>query len=260
MSDVSSTETPVSVSNDVVPISVSNDVVPIDSFPSKEDLEAAMNDVPTQEDQDLSVLGTDEERAIGRKLMPGLVARISQQAEAQKAKKLAEEVDQLRSGNEKQLRETINNIQKQMAPPDEKQLEKLLTQEYMTMTVPVEVAGGSKRDFVIRELPQFYEKRIVDIISRRLMPFLKDVQAIDFKSTGTVADRLTKVITVIPEAFDALAEVCAVALDPRETDGINVDWVQKNLASHRIAAIVEAQFVVSKIRDFMSAAYRLIPQ
>jgi hypothetical protein len=250
MSDVSSTE---------IPISVSNDVVPIDSFPSKESLEAAMNDVPTQEEQDLSVLATDEERAIGRRLLPGLVARISQQSEAQKTKKLAEEIEQLRTTNEKQLREAIANMQKQMAPPDEKQLEKLLSQEYQTMSVTVEITGGSKT-FVIRELPQYYEKKIVDTISRRLMPFLKDIQAIDFKSTGTVADRLTKVITVIPEAFDALAEVCAVALDPRETDGINTEWVQKNLASHRIAAIVEAQFVVSKIRDFMSAAYRLIPQ
>jgi hypothetical protein len=230
-----------------------------DAFPTKEALEAALNDVPLQEDQDLSVLATDEERSVGRKLLPGLVARISQQAEAQKAKKLAEEIDSLRVANEKQLREAITNIQKQMAPPDEKQLEKLLSQEYMTMTVSVEITGG-KRDFVIRELPQYYEKKIVDTISRRLMPFLKDIQAIDFKASGTVADRLTKVITVIPEAFDALAEVCAIALDPRESEGINTDWVQKNLASHRIAAIVEAQFVVSKIRDFMSAAYRLIPQ
>jgi hypothetical protein len=229
-----------------------------DAFPTKEALEAAMSDVPSQEDKDLAVL-SDDERPIGRKLLPGLVARISAQAEAQKAKKLAEEVAILRTANDTQLRDTIANIQKQMAPPDEKQLEKLLTQEYLTMSLSVEGPGG-KRDFVIRELPQYYEKKIVDIVTRRLLPFLKDVQAIDFKASGTVADRITKVITVIPEAFDAMSEVCAVALDPREEIPISPDWVAKNLSSHRIVAIVEAQFAVNKIRDFMSAAYRLIPQ
>lgn len=229
-----------------------------DSFPTKETLEAALSDVPSQEDKDLAVL-SEEERPIARKLLPGLVARISAQAEAQKTKKLVAEVDALRTANEKQLREAIANLQKQMAPPDEKQLEKLLTQEYLTMTVSLEIVGG-KKDFVIRELPQFYEKKITDIVARRLLPFLKDVQAIDFKASGTVADRLTKVISVIPEAFDALAEVCAVSLDPREEIPVNADWVAKNLASHRIVAIVEAQFAVNKIRDFMSAAYRLIPQ
>lgn len=232
-----------------------------DSFPSKDALESAMSDAPTQEEQDLAVL-PENEREVGRKLLPGLVARISQKAEAQKAKKLAEEVDTLRTANEKQLRETVAKIQQNMAPPDEKQLEKLLNQEYATFDVPITMPGPNKevKTFTICELPQFYEKKIAEIVARRLLPFLKDVQAIDFKSSATVADRLTKVISVVPEAFDTLSEVASIALDPRGDVPISPEWVQKNIASHRIAAIVEAQFVVNKLRDFMSAAYRLIPQ
>jgi hypothetical protein len=231
-----------------------------DAFPSKDALESAMSDAPTQEELDLAAL-PESERQIGAKLLPGLVARISQKAEAQKAKKLAEEIDILRTANEKQLRETVAKIQQNMAPPDDKQLEKLLNQEYATFDMQITLPGPNKETkmFVICELPQFYEKKIAAIVTQKLVPFLKDVQAIDFKSSGTVADRLSKVMSVIPEAFDCLSEVAAIALDPRSDSGISAEWVQKNISSHRIAAIVEAQFVVNKLRDFMSAAYRLIP-
>jgi len=228
--------------------------------PTAEQIEQALSD-DTSDVAELAVLSTPEEKAIGAKLLPGLTAKIRAQAQADAAKEMATKIQELTANNTRMMEDEIKKLRESVKPPDPKQIETLLSQDYGQMTV--EVMGrkaDGKKTFILRELPQASEKQMFDIIQKRVLPHLKELAAVEWAAAATQGEKLQKVLTIIPDGLDMLAECCAICLDPFKDEGITMDWVQANMGSARIMNIVEAQLEVSKIRDFGSAVYRLLPQ
>ena len=226
--------------------------------PTKEQIEAALADPETPEE--LSVLTTPEEKAIGARLLPGLTSKIRAHAQADAAKELAAKTQELIAGNQRMMKDEVEKLRASIKPPDPKEIETLLSQDYGQMTVEVAGRKGMKKTFTLRELPQSCEKRMFDIIQKRVLPHLKELAAVEWVASATQAEKLQKALSIIPDGLDMLAECCAICLDPFGDDGITVEWVQANMGSSRILAVVEAQLEISKIRDFGSAVYRLLPQ
>jgi len=229
-----------------------------DFAPTAEQIEAALADPETPED--LDVLSTPEEKAIGAKILPGLTAKIRAAAQADAAKELAAKTQELIASNQRMMKDEVEKLRASIKPPDPKELETLLSQDYGEMSVQIAGRKGDKKTFVLRELPQSCEKRMFNIIQHRVLPHLKELAAVEWVASATQAEKLQKALAIIPDGLDMLAECCAICLDPFGDDGITTDWVQKNMGSSRILAVVEAQLEISKIRDFGSAVYRLLPQ
>jgi hypothetical protein len=229
-----------------------------DFVPTKEQIEEALADPETPEE--LSVLTTPEEKAIGAKILPGLAKKIRAQAQADSAKELAAKVQELNASNQRMMQDEVEKLRASIKPPDSKEIETLLSQDYGEMTVQIANRKGDKKTFTLRELPQACEKKMFDIIQKRVLPHLKEIAAVEWAASATQAEKLQKVLAIIPDGLDMLAECCAICLDPFKDDGITVEWVQANMGSSRILAVVEAQLEISKIRDFGSAVYRLLPQ
>jgi hypothetical protein len=228
--------------------------------PTPEQIEQALSDDPSDVEE-LAVLSTPEEKAIGAKLLPGLTAKIRAQAQADSAKELAAKVAELQANNTRMMEDEIKKLRESIKPPDPKQIETLLSQDYGEMTVAITGRkSAGTRTFTLRELPQASEKQMFDIIQKRVLPHLKELAAVEWAAAATQGEKLQKVLTIIPDGLDMLAECCAICLDPFKEEGITLEWVQANMGSSRILNVVEAQLEVSKIRDFGSAVYRLFPQ
>lgn len=231
----------------------------ITDIPTRESIEAALAD-PEAESPELSVL-TPEERIIGAKILPGLANKIRAKAEADAAKSLADKVQELAAQNSRMMKDEVEKLRSSIQPPDPKQLEQLLSQEYATMDVPVFNRKSEKTLFVLRELPQAAEKRMFDMIRTRLVPHLKEISSVEWTSSASQAEKIQRILDIIPDGLDLLAACCAICLDPyQESPTVNIAWIQENLGSNRIMTIVEAQLEISKIRDFGSAVYRLLPR
>lgn len=228
-------------------------------FPDRETLENALaEDATSQEDKDLAAL-PPEEKVIGVKLLPGLISRITEKVEASGAKKLSERVTQLNEANDKMMREEMAKFRARQEPPKPEELEKLLSQEYETMTFKVRTEGG-ERTFTIGELPQTAEKRLMDTVQKNILPYLKEFTSLEFSNSSNTASKIARVLEVLPNAMDLMADVAVIALNPYGKENVDRVWVQENMNSARIMNLIEAQIHVGKIRDFISAASRLIPQ
>lgn len=236
----------------------SSSVTSIDSFPDRQTLENALGDIPTPDDKALEVL-PPEERVIGMKLLPGLISSITEKVEARGAKKLSERVTELNAANDKMMRDEMAKFRARQEPPKPEELEKLLSQGYETM--PIKIPGETgERVFEIGELPQAAEKRLMDVISKHLLPHLKELSAIEFTNSSNVGQKIQVALSVLPTAMDMMADLAVIALNPYNKDEtITREWVQNHLNSSRITNLIEAQIHVGKIRDFISAASRLIP-
>lgn len=233
--------------------------------PTREEIEQALAD--PEPAQELSLL-TPEERAIGAKILPVLAARIRQEAQAEAkaeaAKELARQTQELIAQNTRMIEDEVKKLREQMQPPDPKQLEELISQEYGEMTVKVFPRKGSdgqrERDFILRELPQAAEKKMLGMLSKKIVPHLRELASVEWSAASTQAEKMQKVIELIPDGLDVLAACCAICFDPFGDDGISTEWIQNNMGSSRIMNAIEAQLAISKIRDFGSAVYRLLPR
>ena len=229
-----------------------------DFIPTRDDIEAALAD-PEAETPELSVL-SPEEKIIGAKILPGLAARIRAKAEADAAKSLADKTQELIAQNSRMMKDEVDKLRASIQPPDAKQLEQLLSQEYGTMEVVLFNRKQEKTVFTLRELPQAAEKRMFEIIRERIVPHMKEIASVEWSASATQLEKLQKVLAVIPDGLDMLAACCAICLDPfKESANVSAEWVQANMSSNRIMTIIEAQLEISKIRDFGSAVYRLLP-
>lgn len=227
-------------------------------IPTQEQIEAALAD--PEQPAELSVLSTPEEKIIGAKILPGLTAKIRAQAQAESAKELAVKTQELIAQNQRMMHDEVEKFRNSIQPPDGKQLEQLLSQEYGTMEFTVAGRKGGKKTFTLRELPQAAEKKLFGTIQQRIVPHLKELASIEWAASATREAKFQKVLNIIPDGLDTLAECCAICLDPYNEEGISIDWVQANMSSNRIETVVEAQLTINKIRDFGSAVYRLLPQ
>jgi hypothetical protein len=230
------------------------------SAPTRDEVEAALADPePESEAPELNVL-TPEERTIGAKILPGLTARIRAKAEAASAQALADKIVELQANNTRMMNDEVTKLRASLQPPDQKQIEQLLSQEYATMDVQVWDRKHEKRSFTLRELPQSAEKKMFEIISVKVVPHLKELAAVEWAVSASNAERLEKVISIIPDGLDMLAQVCAICMDPYKEEGIDAEWIQNTMGSNRIINVIEAQMEISKLRDFGSAVYRLLPR
>lgn len=201
-----------------------------------------------------------EELAIGFKILPVVQEAARRHEAAKAARAYSAEIDKFRIEATETLKTERDRLTKALTPPTSADLEKLLTQEYKEFTVQLRVrpdsTGNTVRCFVLREHPQAVEKKWVKAISSQLLPLLKQAQSLDW-SVGSSADKIQSVIDSIPGALDTLAQLCAICLDPWGDSKIDQLWVQENLSTTRMSDILQAQFEVSRLRDFFSGASRL---
>lgn len=233
--------------------------MPEDFVPTREQVEAALAD-PDQTEDELSVL-TAEERTAAAAFLPRLVAKIRARSEADAAKKLADQTNELIAQNNRMMTEEVAKLRAQLQPPDPAQLETLLSQEYGQMQVSVfGRKAATEKTFTLRELPQAVERKVIGIVTKTIVPHLKELAAVEWAASASNAEKLQKILDMLPNGMDMLAECCALCLDPFGDEGITTEWVQANMSSSRIMNVIEAQFTISRLRDFGSAVSRLIPR
>lgn len=202
---------------------------------------------------------TPEELVIAKRLLPALVDKVGREsrkaADASAAKELATHLTRIETENDKNVKAAIEEFKKKNTPPSQEELSVLLSQEYLEFPVKLFMEGKTK-DFVIRELPQAAEKKFIHILQKKVLPNLRNVIGLDF-STDTVMERMTKIIDVLPNGLDLLAELVGLALYPRG-ESQSIEWLQDNISTQRMFNIVEAQFRANRLRDFTSAVSRVI--
>jgi hypothetical protein len=223
-----------------------------------------MDNLPTVEDvnavlaapEELSVL-SPEELAIGAKILPILAAKANATAEANKARELQKQLEVLRGENQKAMEAEMDKLRKAMAPPSAQDIEKLLSQEYLSFEVKIRDRSQSFQTFVIRELPLAAEAKFLRSLQRELVPKLKEVASIDW--TGSTAEKIQRLIEFVPSTLGMLTEMCAVCLDPFEEEGVNKEWVERNMGLDRILSVLEAQAMAGRYRDFFLRLSALLP-
>lgn len=227
-------------------------------IPTPEQVAAAVGMEP-EEAVELSNL-TAEEKLIGAKILPAVTARVRAAAQAEAAKQLAQQTQELIAQNNRMMQDEVEKLRNSIKPPDPEQLEKLLSQEYGEMEFQIKMRKKNEtRTFVLREMPQAAEKRFFKMVADKIVPHIKELAQIEWAQTASRAEQVQRMLEIIPDGLDTLAECCAICLDPFKEDSITVEWVQSNMGSNRIVNVIEAQLTVSKMRDFISAAYRLLP-
>lgn len=207
------------------------------------------------------ILDNDVERHVAAKILPVLAGAANAQAEANMAKKMVVWQQQFQEASEKAISAELEKIREANKPPDPAELSKLLNQEYVEFTLKVRGRGPSPvdKDFVIRELVQATEIRLVKLIQTALLPRIKELSSLDWQ-TGTTADKLQQFLNALPDSLELLHSVCKIILDPYEEDVvITEEWVSRNLSFTRIVFILDAQILANRYRDFLSLASRLLP-
>jgi hypothetical protein len=223
-----------------------------EQIPSVEEIETALG---TEDDLGLSA----EESVIIAKVLPKLTAKISAQAEANKAVELQKILTELTEENKKAFTEKVEEIRKAMTPPSPDELQLLLNQEYVEYSLRLK-AGSQTKDFVIRELSIEVETKLIKIVQKTLGERLTEIGRIDWASGMTMLEKLERVMGMVPGALETVSDCCALCLDPYGDDPeINGAWVRKNIGAQRLLAILHAQISVSRYRDFLSLAARFFP-
>ena len=227
-------------------------------LPTREEIDSALAE-PIKDQLFINL--TDEETAIAVRILPGITIRANELAQARYTQILDQTITQLKAENEKIIQAEIKKFQDNNKPLEPKDIQVLLTQEYAEFNVKVyEKTGKTSRDreFVIRELPQAAELKMMKVIQKAIIPHLRTLNAIEWTAGASTTEKLQKLIEIVPDAMDTLSDLCAMSLDPYGDESVNKEWVQKNMSSFRIASVIEAQFTASKIRDFFLGGSRLM--
>jgi endonuclease III len=212
------------------------------------------------EPQELALFATAEEKEIAARLLPTVVTKAMEAAEAKKAKELTAEVDTLRKANAEMIQRELEKIREEHKPLTPEEIEKLISQEYLTIAVKLHVGRRNKqeKEFIVGELPQKTELEFAKAFTKTIAPIASQLTKDDFK-TKSHAELFTFAMNAIPEFAEAIADMAAVALDPFQEEGVTKEWVQQNVSTNRIWHIIEAQLKVNRLRDFISAVSRSIP-
>jgi hypothetical protein len=190
---------------------------------------------------------------------------IRAQLEVEYASRLEVEINKisarLRDENVKIVTEAIERYKKELAPPTDQDMQKLLTQEYVEFTVQVQMTrDGEKinKTFTIQELPQKIEKRIYKKIKDVLVPFSTELAALSLNMLeGDAAKKIVQIMNTFEPMLDVMAGIAAISLNPYDEDeDITEDWVKEHMSSTRIAKIVMAQIEANRMRDFFSLLFR----
>jgi hypothetical protein len=193
-----------------------------------------------------------------------LEAKLRAQFEVDYQKRLEAQIveisKQMTAENQKIVQEAIERFRKEMLPPNEQDIKKLVDQEYMEVTfeIPSGRKGKEKKTFVIRELPQSVERRMFKKVRERLVPFATEMAGLSMNlMDGDVAKKLVQVMNTFEPALDVMVSICTLCLNPfGEDEEVDEKWVADHVSSTRILKIVTAQFQCNKLRDFFSLLFQ----
>lgn len=168
-------------------------------------------------------------------------------------------VEEQKKLNAEQVKEYMDNWKKSQEPLSNDELGLLLNQEYLEFKLKIKVQGeDTLREFTICELNQLAEIRFVKVLQDKLIPVVQEIAAADWHIEDKIIDKIKGWLTKIPENLAVAAELVAIILDPKGKDAsINKDWVQENLSTYRITAIISTQVEANRYRDFFSNGSRL---
>jgi hypothetical protein len=164
---------------------------------------------------------------------------------------------EMQKENKKIVEEAITRFRKEMEPPSEEDIQKLLNQEYMEFEIDIKPRNGEKKHFVIRELSSETEKKIYKEVKRILVPFSSDLAALSMNLLeGDAAKKIVQLMNTFEPMLDVAVNVCAICLNPfGEDEEVDEEWVRKNLSNTRIIKILSAQMEANKMRDFFSLLF-----
>lgn len=159
--------------------------------------------------------------------------------------------------NQKIVSEAVERIRKEMQPPSEKDIQKLLDQEYLEYTIEIPFKN-EKRKFVIRELPHAVEKKIYKKVTDMLVPLASEIASLSINLLeGDATTKVTKLMVTFQPLLDVMVGVCAVILNPfGDDEDVDEEWVRDNVSSTRIVKIITAQIDCNKMRDFFSLLFQ----
>lgn len=162
--------------------------------------------------------------------------------------------------NVKIVNEAIERFKKEIAPPSEQDVQKLLEQEYVEFKFEVKTKGKDSKtfNFTICELPIAVEKKIYKRVKQILIPVAQDLSALSLNLLeGDAAKKVVQLMNTFDPMLDLMISVCAIVLNPyEEEEEIDEEWVRKNLSATRLVKIVSAQMEANKMRDFFSLLFR----
>lgn len=160
--------------------------------------------------------------------------------------------------NKKVVEAAIERFRKEMAPPSEQDIQKLLEQEYVEFSFEIHTGKDATKHFTIRELPIEVEKKILKKVKTILVPFATELTGISMNLLeGDAAKKIIQLMNTFEPLLDVAVSVCTLSLNPfGEDEEVNEDWVRAHLSSTRIVKIVSAQMEANKMRDFFSLLFR----
>jgi hypothetical protein len=172
--------------------------------------------------------------------------------------------NQLQKENEKVVKEALERYRKEMLPPTEQDVQKLLEQEYVEFKMEIRVPqkdGEEKyisKTFVIQELPQKVEKKIFKKIREVLTPFSEDLAALSMKFLeGDASKKIVQLMNTFEPMLTVMGGIAAICLNPYgEDEDITEEWVIEHLSSTRIVKVVMAQVEANHMRDFFSLLFQ----
>jgi hypothetical protein len=212
-------------------------------------------------EEEVAVVAEETREELEQRIRAELEPKIIAEKEAEYTSRLEVEINKisarLQEDNVKIVTEAIEKYKKELAPPSEQDMQKLLTQEYAEFKVDIRVKGEIKV-FTIQELPQKVEKKIFKKIKDVLVPFSSELAALSMNMLeGDASKKIVQIMNTFEPMLDVMAGVAAICLNPYgEDEEITEDWVKDNLSSTRIAKIVTAQLEANKMRDFFSLLFR----
>jgi len=191
---------------------------------------------------------------------PELEQQIRTKLEEEYNSRLQEEIqktsNRLIEENKKLVNETIERLRKEMAPPSEQDLQKLLDQEYLEFTIELPVKGR-KRKFTLKELPIAVEKKMFRKIKDILVPFSSELAALTVNMLeGDAGKKMVQLMNAFEPVLDVMIALCAICLNPyEEEEDITEEWVREHIGVTRMVKIVTVQLEVNKMRDFFSLLF-----
>lgn len=201
-------------------------------------------------------MSTEVEDALRKEIEASLRVTL----EAEYAEKLAKKSHELDEENNRIIGRAIeewnaNQKNKQLTP---EQLEKLLSQEYVTFPVKVMCTDDSgemkERTFTLVELPQAVEKKFYKMFKDKVKPHIARLAELVREVEGGKMDgKIETILELFDPAFDMLAAATAIVLNPygKQKD-VDEKWCAENLSSIRMWNIISAQEQINKLRSFFS--------
>lgn len=209
------------------------------------------------------VFDTPEEQAVAERITPHIKAmlklEVRKELEVVLTKRQDAFNDEVRTLTTKLQQENWEKWKADNKPLDADDIGKLLSQEYIEFPLKVPV-GKQKviREFVITELVEAKEQKLLKSFQKHLIPNLHLLSEIDWASLGTQTERIESLLRVIPDFLSTMADAVAICLDPYdEYEDITTEWVLNNLSSRRMISVIVAQAECNRYRDFLSDGFRL---